>query len=82
MTQSTLSTLPAGITLEGGVMFVDEDAMRRDYAMSCANALRAMQQGRLDVAEELAPGFIQWFLSHDVAGREEVLSGMMADLTA
>ena len=75
-------TVAPGVTLTDGVMVVDEAAMRRDFAMSCANALKAMQEGYHDLAEELAPGFVEWFLSHDVAGREGILDGIVADLSA
>ena len=54
MKSETTKTVAPGVTLTDGVMVVDEAAMRRDFAMSCANALKAMHEGYRDLAEEVA----------------------------
>ena len=78
----TTETLPAGITLEDGVMFVDTDEMLKAEAIACVNAIKATMEGQPELAEEFAPGFAEWFFAHDAAGRAGIIEEMLSALNA
>ena len=81
-TTMTAETLPAGVTLEDGVMYVDTDEMLKAEAIACVNAIKATMEGQPELAEEFAPGFAEWFFAHDEAGRKGVIDEMLAVLNA
>jgi len=51
-------------------------------AMACVNALKAMSEGRLDVAETFAPGFVDMFLSLGEDARRATMDQLLADVLA
>jgi hypothetical protein len=51
-------------------------------AMACVNALKAMSEGRLDVAETFAPGFVDMFLSLGEDARRATVDQLLTELAA